>query len=227
MQKSTLQFLEELLKDQPQPVYQTRPENLSVSTLKKEPVAEWVEEVYEKLEGRGNCWGLHFPLDRGLETEELRLSLDGPLHFNRYRAASLQSSLYQQQQPAWLENYRRYCRSAERECLKAGSRQGVWSSPEAEKHFGRAREAGDFSGPGAPGWKLQAFRDFVADVYLLAVGQQKQKFKRISLFERLMVQGQLFPLQQLLISRSESSQLYLKKYLSRQLEIPARQQKEP
>lgn len=223
MQQSTLQFLEELLKDLPLPVYQTRPEKIVASALRKGASGQWVEEVYAQLGGIGNCWEFKFPLPPGLETGQLRLSLDGPLHFNRYRAASLQSPLYQQQ-PDWLENYRRHCRSAERECLKAGSRQGVWSFPEAEKHFGKAREVGDFSGPGAPGWKLNAFCDFLADVSFLH-GSHEQKFKRISLFERLMVQGRLFPLQELLLSRSESSQHYLRKYLGRQLEIPAQEPK--
>ena len=220
MQQSTLHFLADAVAAQGNSVFTTRPEKLNSSSLKKGTAKEWIEKVYNDLSGKGDCWKVVFQLPEGIETEQLRLSLDGSLQFNRYRAISLSSPLYEKYNPGWLAAYRRNCRSLERECLKDGARQGVWTNPLAEQHFGQAQESGDFFGTGAAGWRLKAFEEFLADVYLFL---GKQQHKRISVYERLMVQGKLIPLQQLLLSRSESSQQYLVKYLSRQLEIPAQQ----
>lgn len=216
MQQSTLQYLAEQLALQEVGVYLTRPESFTSSFFRKKKEARWVEAVYAALGGTGSCWNIRFELPEGLETEEVRLTLDGPLQFNRYRAISLQSPLYEVYAPSWLESYRRHCHSAERECLKAGSRQGIWSNTEAGKHFGQAQEPGDFFGKGAPGWRLQAFRDFLADCFLLT---GSQKHVRVALYDRLMIQGKLQPLQQLLLSRSELNLPYLLRFLGRQLGV--------
>lgn len=223
MQQSTLQYLADQLGAQGLPVYLTRPEQLLSRQLKKGKDAAHIEEIYELLGGKVDCWSVAFALPEGIETGEVRLTLDGPLQFNRYRAVTLQSGLYENAAPAWLGSYLRHCRSAERECLKAGSRQGIWTNAEAEKHFGAAQETGDFFGGGAPGWKLQAFRDFLADFYLLG---RPQKHVRVALYDRLMIQGQLVPLEQLLLSRSEKNLPYLLKFLSRQLGVPQAKQGE-
>jgi hypothetical protein len=215
MQLSTLQYLADELAARALPVYLTRAEQFRSKQLRNTAAAALVEEVYAKLEGRDHCWNINIQLPDGLETDQIRISIDDALHFNRYRAQTLQSSFYEEREEMpWVEAYRRHCRSAERDCLKDGSRQGVWSNPEAEKHFGPAQEAGDFFGLGSPGWRLKAFRDFLTDIYL---NQGRQSFKRISIYDRLMVQGKLLPLQQLLQSRSGENQQYLFKYLSRQL----------
>lgn len=220
MQQTTLQYLSDIVASQGVSVFPTRKGKHSSSLLKKAPQALELQEVYLALGGIGNCWEIEFSLPEGIETDQVRLSLDGPLHFNRYRAITLNSQVYEKEAPGWLDSYRRNCRQLERECLKDGLRRGVWTNPEAEKHFGQAQEVGDFFGAGSPGWKLEAYRQFLADVYLF---ENRQKHKRISLFERLMIQGSLLPLQQLLISRSESNQRYLIKFLSRQLELPVQE----
>ncbi len=216
MQQSTFEYLAEQLALQGVDVYLTRQEAFNSSFFRKRKEAEWIEACYAALGGTGNCWNVSFALPDGLETEAVRLTLDGPLQFNRYRGISLQSPIYEKFDPAWLNGYRRHCHSAERECVKAGSRQGIWSNPEAEKHFGTPQEAGDFYGIGSPGWRLQAFKDFLADGYLFPA---KQKHVRVALYDRLMIQGKLLPLQQLLLSRSETSLPYLLKFLSRQLGV--------
>ena len=221
MQQTLLQYLADAVAAQGHPVFTTRPERHNSSLLKKGVAKEWVETIYRDLEGKGDCWNVAFSLPDGLETEKLRLSLDSSLQFNRYRAITLNSALYGKYNPAWLATYLRNCRTLERECLKDGARQGVWTNASAELHFGKAQESGDFYGTGAAGWRLMAFEEFLADVYLL---QGKQQHKRISAYERLMVQGRLIPLQQLLLSRSDNNQQYLVKYLSRQLELPAQQE---
>ena len=223
MQQSTLQYLLNQLNAEGVAVYPTRPEKMVSGLFRKRKEASLVEKTYAELGGKGNCWDISVSLPEGIETEEVRLTLDGPLQFNRYRAESLQSELYEAFEPVWLNGYRRLCRSAERECLKAGTRQGVWTNKEAEKHFGHAQEAGDFFGAGAPGWKLQAFQEFLSDLYLL---DRRQKHMRLSLYDRLMIQGQLIPLQQLLLSRSETNLPYLLKFLRRQLGVPQQKAKE-
>lgn len=223
MQQSILQYLADQFAAQGLPVYHTRNENLLSRQLKKSKEALRIEEVYALLGGKEDCWSVAFALPDGIETREARLTLDGPLQFNRYRALSLQSEFYERHAPAWLAGYLRHCRSSERECLKAGSRQGIWTNREAEKHFGPAQETGDFFGGGAPGWKLQAFRDFLADFHLLS---SPQKHRRVALYDRLMIQGQLIPLQQLLLSRNEKSLPYLLKFLNRQLGVPQAKQGE-
>lgn len=220
MQQPLLIYLADAVAAQGHSVFTTRPERLNSTILKKGSAIEWIEAVYEALGGTANCWKVEFKLPDGLETEQLRLSLDNSLQFNRYRAISLNSGVYEKYNPDWLQAYRRNCRTLERECLKDGSRLGVWTNPSAEHHFSKAQEPGDFFGTGAAGWRLKAFEEFLADVYLF---QGKQEHKRISEYERLMVQGKLIPLQQLLMSRSESSKQYLVKYLSRQLRLPSQQ----
>lgn len=218
MQQSTLQYLaDHLAAHGVVGVYPTRQERFSGSVLSRKKGANWLEEVYTELGGRGNYREIAFTLPEGVETETVRLALDGPLQFNRYRATTLQSEFYQLHEPAWLASYRRHCRSAERECLKAGSRKGIWTSGEAEKHFGQPQEPGDFFGVGSPGWRLGAFKDFMADFYLLTA---RQKHERVALYDRLMIQGQLFPLQQLLQSRREENLPYLLQFMSRKLEQP-------
>ena len=222
MQQTTPEYLAEITAAQGTAVFPVRKARLNSKHWIKLPQAPEVEEVYKNLGGTGNCLEIGFSLPEGIETEKVRLSLDGSLHFNRYRAITLQSSVYEVHGISWRDAFRRNCRSQERECLKDGVRQGIWTNREAEIHFGKAPEAGDFSGPGASGWKLNAFREFLADVYLF---NQPPQHKRISLYERLMIQGKLLPLQQLLLSRAETSQHYLVKYLSRQLEIPLKENK--
>lgn len=218
MQQSTLQYLaDHLAAHGVLGVYPTRQERFPGSVFNKRKEANWLEEVYTELGGRSNWQEIYFTLPEGLETETVRIALDGPLQFNRYRANTLQSEWYQMHEPDWLASYRRHCRSAERECLKAGSRQGVWTNAEAEKHFGAAQEPGDFFGVGSPGWRLGAFRDFMADFYLLT---GRQKHVRVALYDRLMIQGQLFPLQQLLQSRREENLPYLLQFMSRKLDQP-------
>lgn len=225
MQVSTLQYLADELAALGLPVYLTRPGQFRSSQLKNGAHAGMIREVYRQLEGKDSCWNITVKLPDGLETAGTRLSIDDALHLNRYRAQTLQAPFYQKQdqekdqkqEMQWVEAYRRLCRSAERDCIKDGSRRGVWSNPEAEKHFGTAQEAGDFFGTGSPGWRLHAFRDFLTDIYL---NEGNQTFKRISIYDRLMVQGSLLPLQQLLQSRSGSNQQYLFKYLARQLGQP-------
>ena len=222
MQQSTLDYLAKITAAQGTAVFPTRAARLNSRHWIKLPQAPQVEEVYKNLGGTGNCQEIGFSLPEGIETEKVRLSLDGSLHFNRYRAITLQSPVYEVHGASWRDSFRRNCRSQERECLKDGVREGIWTSREAELHFGRASESGDFSGAGAAGWRLNVFREFLADVYLF---NQPSQHKRISLYERLMIQGKLLPLQQLLLSRAEASQHYLVKYLSRQLEIPLKENK--
>ena len=224
MQQSLLQFLADQLNEQGLPVYITRPESFRSSYFRKAEEASLVEEVYQELEGKGNCWDISFSLPEGVETEKVRLTIDGSLHFNRYRTLTFRSAVYSDYSPAWLDSYRRFCRTAEAECVKDGRRQSIWTNKEAEQHFGASQEPGDLHAVGAAGWRLRAFEDFLADLYLFKL---PAKHHRVAVYDRLMVQGRLIPLQQLLQSRSESTQIYLLKFLARHLGMPLEKPADP
>ncbi|NKX55767.1 hypothetical protein HGG74_14710 [Arthrobacter sp. E918] len=93
---------------------------------------------------------------------QLYLQLDGPLHFNRYRAVTLETE-WARQLP-WAAAYRDYCRQHEDGCLENGGGEGgQWTSPEAEAMFGPPGEPGTLTGRGSPCWKQRALYDAVRD----------------------------------------------------------------
>ncbi|MFD1214262.1 hypothetical protein ACFQ36_19730 [Arthrobacter sp. GCM10027362] len=92
----------------------------------------------------------------------LRLELDGPLHFNRYRGATLETE-WAQRLP-WAPAYREYCVQYEDSCGAGGGTAGqCWTSAAAEEMFGPAGEPGVLTGAGSPGWKQRALYDAVRD----------------------------------------------------------------
>lgn len=125
--------------------------------------AEHVDELlglYRHLGGlqnapalRPGAWDLVF--DDGLVVE-----LDEELHFNRYRALTLESS-WSADLP-WIEDYLRYCADHEGECLAAGSWGKRWTNDSCARMFSGG-PAGDLSGDGAPRWKQRALYDAIKD----------------------------------------------------------------
>lgn len=127
-----------------------------------------VDAVYRQLGGRRP----HAPLRPGgwdLEFNGVAVELDEYLHFNRYRAMTLESQVYGELPAFPLAIYRGHCADHEDRCLRAGSYKGKWSNPSSESQFGPKSEPGDLSGGGAPRWKQRAFYDFVKDLSPLLV----------------------------------------------------------
>lgn len=104
-----------------------------------------------------------------IEFDGFAVELDEYLHFNRYRAITLEASAYRDLSDFPLGLYRAYCSAHEARCLKAGGYGGKWSNSSCESQFGPASKPKDLSGNGAPRWKQRAFYDFVKDLSPLLV----------------------------------------------------------
>lgn len=107
---------------------------------------------------RPGAWDLAF--DDGLVVE-----LDEELHFNRYRARTLQ--LPWAADLPWHGTYLVHCRDREPECLAAGKWGKRWTNPSCESMFGPPDTPGTLDGTGSPRWKQRALYDAVKDVAAL------------------------------------------------------------
>lgn len=135
-----------------------------------------VHELYRRLDGgqerptfRPGPWDLRFS---GLIVE-----LDEELHFNRYRAQTLETS-WSRDLP-WAETYRAQCARYEPECLRAGRWGKRWTNASAARMF-EGGPAGDLEGAGAPRWKQRALYDAIKDT---AVGDVT--LARVSVWDAL------------------------------------------
>ena len=140
---------------------------------------------------------------------------DDELHFNRYRLTTFRSELYAEWTFPFAESYKRLCRTFEKECLKVGLQQRIWTGPPMAKNvFGLAEESGDFTGNGAPGWKLLAYNDAQYDLQTRLHGY---KLIRLCPYETIMTGGSLKRLDQLLINPKEEQRTMLYNWLMRKL----------
>ncbi len=184
-------------------------EKAKLSDLYKD---ENVREVYEDLGGLGSLDQISL---RSVDfwVGEYYALIDDALRFHRYRLATFRSPAYQNINLD-ISNYRRYCRQFESECIKAGVRDDLWTNPEAENHFGRAAEAGDFFGAGSPGWKYTAFQDFLLDAYAY---KANISLLRLPIYANFMVGGKLERFDKLLLKGDEQSKKYVSQHLARLL----------
>ena len=134
-------------------------------------------DIYRRLGGtqedpafRPGGWDLSF--EGGLVVE-----LDEELHFNRYRAATLETS-WSSALP-WRTDYRRFCEEHERRCLKAGRWGKRWTNPSTARMFDGG-EPGDLHA-GAPRWKQRALYDALKD--LVPVVDPEVRIARISVYD--------------------------------------------
>jgi hypothetical protein len=108
-------------------------------------------------------------------SDGLLLELDENFHFHRYRGTTLDAP-WAALLP-WTVPYRQYVRDGERRAGIGGRR---WTSPSAERLFGRADPDGVFGVHGAPRWKQRALYDAMKDA-AAAVGQVR--LARISIYD--------------------------------------------
>lgn len=92
------------------------------------------------------------------------IELDEERHFNRYRAATLHSSLYSLTKHFDVASYVHYCDRYEPQCLQAAGWRRNWASPSSEREFGPSSPPRDLSAPGSARWKQRAFYDFIKDL---------------------------------------------------------------
>jgi hypothetical protein len=134
-----------------------------------EDAAEEAAGLYRKVGGRRETHSLK-PGPWDVLVDGVLVELDEQLHFNRYRALTLQARSYSKISRFPLADYRRLCAMREDVCLKHGKGQGRWTNPSTEAHFGPASPRGDLSGNGSPRWKQRAVYDFMKDLTQLTPG---------------------------------------------------------
>ncbi|GAA5141766.1 hypothetical protein GCM10023340_04010 [Nocardioides marinquilinus] len=94
------------------------------------------------------------------------IELDEELHFNRYRAATLEGE-WAAALP-WCDDYRELCGVREPECLRAATWGKRWANPSSDRLFGGSSPPGDLDGGlGASRWKQRALYDAFKDVVAL------------------------------------------------------------
>lgn len=98
-----------------------------------------------------------------LEFDSIAVELDEDLHFNRYRALTLESPMYQLLPHFPRASYAGFCAVREQECMKSGSYLGKWTTASAARQFGEPAPCGNLSANGSPRWRQRAFYDFFKD----------------------------------------------------------------
>lgn len=173
-----------------------------------------LREVYQELGGTGEP--VYLPqLKFDFKVGRFLFLYDEESHFNRYRLKTFSSVIYQTFSFSWVDSYRRLCRTYERDCLKVGMQERIWEGPPiARRCFGNPEEAGDLTGNGATGWKLNAYNDAQYDLITRLSGY---KMVRLPMYENLMVSGSLKSINQLLLSPKEETHLAIVNWINRRL----------
>lgn len=96
--------------------------------------------------------------------DDFVVELDEELHFNRYRATTLEAS-WAAEAP-WTEAYRSHCGDHEGRCLRSGAWGRRWTNASSAQMFSGGPE-GDLTGDGAPRWKQRAIYDVLKDAVVL------------------------------------------------------------
>lgn len=159
------------------------------------PYARPVMEIYEALGGIRPSPPIH-PGGWHMEYHGLAIQLDDAKHFNRYRTLTLRHPIYSGLGGFNLEKYKKYCRQKERECLKAARQEPYWNDARFTRYFGESDEYPVIGQKGVAGWKFQAFRDFLQD---LAPLFYPIKVMRLSIWDEMMIEGEIVTLGQILL----------------------------
>lgn len=97
-----------------------------------------------------------------IDTREFIIELDEENHFNRYRLATLDSVIYQENKNLDVAKYKICCRQYEDKCRRTPL--GYWENPSAQKMFGVSPVDGDFGIDTPSRWKQRAFYDYIKDI---------------------------------------------------------------
>jgi len=168
--------------------------------------------VYKALGGRLDDIPIRFGA-WDIVTDGFIIELDEEQHFNRYRAQTLKSSLYEKWPYFDVESYKNYCIKFEDICLKKAKRGGYWSNSSTENQFGPAGDNGTFSGNGSPRWKQRAFYDYCRDLYSCV---SRMPVYRFSIYDAINTNGQQINLGDALLLCNEDAVVeYLKVKINR------------
>jgi len=178
----------------------------------------YARESLEELKGPNAYPDIAVQYDLSFDAFEFRL-LDED-EFNRYRLATFRSQFYQDFTILPVNNYRVFCRNHEKECLSRAGQRHTLTFPDAEKIFGESEAPGDFGLNGSAGWKWFAYYHFLQD---LLSKVKKRKLITLSVYDSLMIGGQITPVGKLLQSDKEANKKILVGLLKRKMreaEIP-------
>lgn len=131
-----------------------------------------INEVYQGLGGILDEYLIGFG-NFDIVTEDYFIEVDEEQHFHRYRAMTLQASIYQNNTYFPIDDYQRFCRELEKNARTDG---GFWTNKSCERQFGKSSPERDFNGNGPARWKQRAFYDFLKDVYSLITGKPVYRF---------------------------------------------------
>ena len=139
-----------------------------------EPLRSEVLGLYRQLGGqldapvfRPGAWDLSY--------SNVIVELDEDMHFNRYRALTLETR--SAAALPWAAAYRHYAGTHEHRSGTGGKR---WTTPSAERMFGPADEHQVFEDGGAPRWKQRALYDAIKDA---AAAAGLVQLARVSIYD--------------------------------------------
>jgi hypothetical protein len=138
--------------------------------------------TYYKLGGTRSTPNLR-PGSWDLVVDGVLVELDEQLHFNRYRALTLEVASYTALPRFPLTLYRAMCAARESDCLKHGCGQQRWMNASTELHFGPSAPRGDLAGGGASRWKQRALYDLMKD--LTQLDPDHPRLARLSIYDEL------------------------------------------
>lgn len=136
------------------------------SKLTNEDVLKYsakISKTYFELTGQLKEVPIKFgPWD--ISTKDFIIELDEERHFNRYRLLTLKSDIYNSHSKFSVFDYKRYCKTYEKACLRAASWGKNWKTDSTEKMFAISDKEGHLEKCGSSRWKQRAYYDFLKDI---------------------------------------------------------------
>ena len=156
---------------------------LNMQDINHDSLLKEIDAVYRKLGGVLNRLPLRL-IKWDVEVNNIAVELDEERHFNRYRAITLKSNIYDSLPLFPKKEYQNYCQKYEGDCLRTASFGGYWTNSSCENQFGPASMPGDLNGNGSPRWKQRAFYDYLRDITPLIIDIN---FARISIWDEVVI----------------------------------------
>lgn len=131
--------------------------------------SEYYDEVFEMYKKLGGTLS-EVPVRVGaydIDTRNFIIELDEENHFNRYRLATLDSTIYLENKNIDVSKYRVFCNQYENKCCTHGK---YWENPSTQRMFGGSSVDGNFGIDAPSRWKQRAFYDFIKDVTSIVLG---------------------------------------------------------
>lgn len=113
-----------------------------------------------------------------IDTPNFIIEFDEENHFNRYRLSTLNSTIYTNNINVNIENYKKFCKNYEHNCLTYGK---YAHNSSTDKQFGNSVIDLDLLDQNRTRWKQRAFYDFIKDVTSIIIGVP---IIRISIYEK-------------------------------------------